>query len=142
MLSKDKKLLLIGRVTDLSGVPIRTIRYYESLGLLESLERTQGGFRQFSLSVLTRLSFIKRAQSLGLSLQEIGEILQVYDGGKPACNEIQQKLNDKILEIDHQVEELFGLRNELKTILSGWDSLTTKSEETICPNIQPDALNS
>ena len=138
VISQDNKLLLIGQVTDLSGVPIRTIRYYESLGLLQSLERTEGGFRQFSLSVLTRLSFIKRAQSLGLSLQEIGEILQVYDGGKPPCNEIQQKLNDKILEIDHQVELLFGLRNELKTLLSSWDNLTTKSEKTICPNIQPD----
>jgi DNA-binding transcriptional MerR regulator len=62
-------MLFIGQVTALSGVPIRTIRYYESLGLLKSSGRTEGGFRQFSLDVLKRLSFIKRAQSLGLNLQ-------------------------------------------------------------------------
>ncbi len=138
VLSQDKKLLLIGQVTALSGVPIRTIRYYESLGLLNSSGRTEGGFRQFSSDVLARLSFIKRAQSLGLSLQEIGEILAVYDGGKPACDDIHQKLEDKILEIDRQIEQLLTLRGELRGLLSGWDSFSTTSEDTICPIIQKD----
>jgi len=138
VLSQDHKPLLIGQVTALSGVPIRTIRYYESLGLLKSSGRTEGGFRQFSSDVLMRLSFIKRAQTLGLSLQEIGEILQVYDGGKPACDEIQQKLKDKIFEINLQIEQLLTLRGELRGLLSGWDSLTTKPENTICPIIQKD----
>ncbi|NJM69576.1 MAG: heavy metal-responsive transcriptional regulator [Scytonema sp. RU_4_4] len=136
MLTQDKKLLLIGQVTALSGIPIRTIRYYESLGLIQSLGRTEGGFRQFSSNVLTRLSFIKRAQSLGLSLQEIGEILEVYDGGKPACDEIHLKLRDKISEIDRQIEQLLTLREELTGLLSGWDSLSTKPQDTICPIIQ------
>lgn len=138
MLSQEQKLLLIGEVTAMSGVPIRTIRYYESLGLLKSSGRTQGGFRQFSSDVLKRLAFIKRAQSLSLSLQEIGEILQVYDGGKPACDEIQHKLTDKISEIDQQIEQLLTLRSELRKLLSGWDNLTIKPDDTICPNIQKD----
>ncbi len=138
MLSQDQKPLLIGQVTALSGVPIRTIRYYESLGLLKSSGRTEGGFRQFSSDILMRLSFIKRAQTLGLSLQEICEILQVYDGGKPACDEIQQKLKDKIFEINRQIEQLLTLRGELRQLLSGWDSFTTKPEDTICPIIQKD----
>ena len=138
MLSQDQKPLLIGQVTAFSGVPIRTIRYYESLGLLKSSGRTEGGFRQFSSDILMRLSFIKRAQTLGLSLQEICEILQVYDGGKPACDEIQQKLKDKIFEINRQIEQLLTLRSELRGLLSGWDSLTTKPEDTICPIIQKD----
>lgn len=136
VLTQDKKLLLIGQVTALSGIPIRTIRYYESLGLIQSIGRTEGGFRQFSSNVLTRLSFIKRAQSLGLSLQEIGEILEVYDGGKPACDEIHHKLKDKISEIDRQIEQLLTLREELRGLLSGWDSLSTKPQDTICPIIQ------
>jgi MerR family transcriptional regulator, copper efflux regulator len=138
VLTQDKKLLLIGQVTALSGVPIRTIRYYESLGLIQSSGRTEGGFRQFSSDVLTRLSFIKRAQNLGLSLQEIGEILNVYDGGRPACDEIQPRLKDKILDIDRQIEQLLTLRDELKELLSKWDSVPTKPEDTICPIIQND----
>ncbi len=131
-------MLLIGQVTALSGVPVRTIRYYESLGIIQSSGRTEGGFRQFSSDVLKRLSFIKRAQSLGLSLQEISEILQVYDGGKPACDEIQHKLQDKISEIDYQIEELLTLRGELQELLSEWQSVSTKPEDRICPIIQQD----
>ncbi|MER3492213.1 MAG: heavy metal-responsive transcriptional regulator [Mastigocladus sp. ERB_26_2] len=131
-------MLLIGQVTALSGVPIKTIRYYESLGLLKSSGRTEGGFRQFSWDVLKRLSFIKRAQSLGLSLQEISEILQIYDGGKPACDEIQQKLQDKISEIDYQIEQLLTLRDELQELLSQWHSVPTRPEDRICPIIQQD----
>ncbi|BAZ70093.1 MAG: heavy metal-responsive transcriptional regulator [Pelatocladus maniniholoensis HA4357-MV3] len=131
-------MLLIGQVTALSGVPIRTIRYYESFGLIQSSGRTEGGFRQFSLDVLKRLSFIKRAQSLGLSLQEISEILQVYDGGKPACDEIQHKLQDKISHIDYQIEQLLTLRGELQELLSEWHSVSTKPEDRICPIIQQD----
>ncbi|MEH2213870.1 MULTISPECIES: heavy metal-responsive transcriptional regulator [unclassified Nostoc] len=136
MLTQDKKLLLIGQVTDLTGIPIRTIRYYESLGLINSLRRTEGGFRQFSLDVLTRLAFIKRAQNLGLSLEEIGNILQVYDQGQTPCGEIKEKLEDKVLQIDRQIDQLLTLRSEIKGLLSGWKNISDHHEKTICPIIQ------
>lgn len=136
MLTQDQKLLLIGQVTALSGIPIRTIRYYESLGLLKTSGRTEGGFRQFSPEVLTRLAFIKRAQNLGLSLEEIGELLNVYDQGNPPCHEIKEKLEDKLLEIDHQIEQLLTLRTELGGLLSGWQSIQSLQDGTICPIIQ------
>ena len=123
MLTQEQKLLLIGQVKALSNVPIRTIRYYESLGLIESCDRTEGGFRQFDESILARLAFIKRSQSLGLSLQEIGELLQVYDRGQLPCDEVQAKLKHKIVEIDKQVDELLTLRSELGGILSNWEKL-------------------
>ncbi|MEM7725460.1 MAG: heavy metal-responsive transcriptional regulator [Cyanobacteria bacterium P01_A01_bin.45] len=136
MLAKDDSLLLIGEVKTKSGVPIKTIRYYESLGLIKSTSRTNGGFRLFSEGIFTRLSFIKRAQSLGLSLQEIGDILQIYDNGNSACDNIQHKLEDKIDTIDRQIEDLLKLREELQQLLSKWQSLSKKPENTICPNIQ------
>ena len=61
----------IGLIAKESGVPIKTIRYYEELGLLKASSRTEGGFRLFDPDVFARLHFIKRAQSLGLSLLEI-----------------------------------------------------------------------
>ncbi|MEH2265240.1 heavy metal-responsive transcriptional regulator [Nostoc sp.] len=136
MLTQNEKLLLIGQVTDISGIPIRTIRYYESLGLLKSSRRTEGGFRQFSLDVLTRLAFIKRAQNLGLSLEEIGNILQVYDQGQAPCGEIKEKLEDKLLHIDRQIDQLLTLRSEIKGLLSGWKNTSDRNEDTICPIIQ------
>jgi DNA-binding transcriptional MerR regulator len=97
VLIQDKQLLLVGQVTEQSGVPIRTIRYYESLGLIQSSARTKGGYRQFTGDVLTRLAFIKRAQHLGLSLEEILDILKVYDHGQPPCYDIHEKLQEKLL---------------------------------------------
>lgn len=131
-----RKLLLIGQVTALSNVPIRTIRYYESLGLIQSGDRTEGGFRQFSEDVLARLAFIKRSQSLGLSLQEIGELLKVYDRGQLPCDDVQDRLKNKIIEIDKQIDELLTLRTELGGILSGWENVNTLQPGTIYPVIQ------
>jgi DNA-binding transcriptional MerR regulator len=106
VLIQDKQLLLIGQVTEKSGIPIRTIPYYESLGLIQSSARTEGVYRQFTADVLTRLAFIKRAQHLGLSLEEIRDILKVYDHGKPpCCYDIHKKLQVKLI-IAHQVEQL------------------------------------
>ena len=136
MLTQEDKLLLIGQVTALSNVPIRTIRYYESLGLIQSGDRTEGGFRQFDESVLARLAFIKRSQSLGLSLQEIGELLKVYDRGQLPCDDVQAKLKNKMVEIDQQIDELLTLRTELGGILSGWENFHSLQPGTICPVIQ------
>ncbi|MDZ4871771.1 MAG: Mercuric resistance operon regulatory protein [Chroococcidiopsis cubana SAG 39.79] len=134
----QERSLLIGQVTAMSGVPIRTIRYYETLGLLQSSSRTEGGFRQFSPDVLTRLSFIKRAQKLGLSLEEIQEILDVYDRGNLPCGEVKEKLEDKLRQIDRQIQQLMTLQAELKGLLSGWESVPVPQPGTICPIIQAD----
>lgn len=131
----QKNFLLIGQLATLSGIPIRTIRYYD-LGLLTSSARTEGGYRQFSDDDITRLAFIKRAQHLGLSLEEIGQILNVYDQGELPCGEVKHKLEAKIVQIDHQIEQLLTLRSELNGLLSGWENFPSNRDRTICPNIQ------
>lgn len=136
MLTQAQPLLFIGQVADQSGVPIKTIRYYEELGLLHSAGRTEGGFRQFSPQVLARLAFIKRAQSLGLSLQEISQILEVYDHGELPCGEVKHKLEHKLLEVDRQIQQLQILQAELNGLLSGWESFSVEKNGTICPIIE------
>ncbi|BCL38614.1 heavy metal-responsive transcriptional regulator [Nostoc sp. MS1] len=127
---------LIGSVAKESGVPIKTIRYYEELGLLKSTGRTEGGFRLFNGDVLERLHFIKRAQSLGLNLSEIKDFLQVYDAGELPCDHIKPKLEDKVKAIDEQIRQLLILRQELVGLLSGWEDKSDKSQATICPIIE------
>jgi MerR family transcriptional regulator, copper efflux regulator len=126
----------IGIVAKESGVPIKTIRYYEELGLLKSSGRTEGGFRLFNSDVLERLHFIKRAQSLGLSLSEIKEFLNVHDGGELPCEHIKIKLEDKVKAIDEQIQQLLILRQELSGLLSGWEIKPDDSHSTICPIIE------
>jgi MerR family transcriptional regulator, copper efflux regulator len=135
MLTQEQTLLKIGELSTKSGVPIKTIRYYEELGLLKTDKRTEGQFRLFHPDVVTRLLFIKRLQSLGLSLQEIKECLAAYDRGNLPCDDIQAKLEQQVTAIDRQVAELKLLRQELTDILQRWSNSPQKEPGAICPNL-------
>ncbi|MBD2258287.1 heavy metal-responsive transcriptional regulator [Pseudanabaena sp. FACHB-2040] len=126
---------LIGAVAKESGLPVKTIRYYDEIGLLKTAGRTEGGYRVFAEDVLTRLGFIRRAQSLGLTLTEIKDFLDVHDRGELPCSQIQVKLKDKLAEIEKQIQQLQVLKQELTGLLSGWKTIPDHSEETICPII-------
>jgi DNA-binding transcriptional MerR regulator len=132
----QEEIKQIGVVAKESGVPIKTIRYYEELGLLKASGRTEGGFRLFHSDVFARLNFIKRAQSLGLTLSEIKEFLNVHDQGDFPCEHIKVKLQDKLVDIDKQIQQLVILKQELEGLLSGWETIPETSEETICPIIE------
>ena len=132
----QEEIKQIGVVAKESGVPIKTIRYYEELGLLKASGRTEGGFRLFHSDVFARLNFIKRAQSLGLTLSEIKEFLNVHDQGDLPCEHIKVKLQDKLVDIDKQIQQLVILKQELEGLLSGWETIPETSEETICPIIE------
>jgi DNA-binding transcriptional MerR regulator len=86
--------------------------------------------------MVTRLAFIKRLQSLGLSLQEIGECLTVYDHGDLPCGDVKSKLEHQVSKIDRQVTELMFLRRDLRKILQHWSTSPDKQPEVICPNLQ------
>jgi DNA-binding transcriptional MerR regulator len=132
----QEQLKQIGTVAKESGVPIKTIRYYEELGLLKASGRTEGGFRLFDSDTLSRLNFIKRAQSLGLTLLEIKEFLNVHDQGELPCKHVKAKLQDKLVIIDEQIQQLLILKLELEGLLSGWETIPESSEQTICPIIE------
>jgi len=133
------KLHKIGEVATFSGLPVKTIRYYEELGLLSPVvTRAESGYRMFDSQVLKRLDFIKRAQSLGMSLKEIQEFLEIHDRGELPCTEVKQHIQSKLAAIDHQIVALETLRSELQGLLSGWREQpeSPNSAEIICPNIQ------
>jgi DNA-binding transcriptional MerR regulator len=134
-----EKLLKIGEVAETSGLPVKTIRYYEEIGLLTpTVERSESRYRLFHTQVLNRLAFIRRSQSLGLNLKEIQQILAVHDQGELPCGEVKQHLEAKVVEITQQIDALRTLRTELQGILSGWQEQPTadRINHTICPNIQ------
>jgi MerR family transcriptional regulator, copper efflux regulator len=132
----QEELKRIGSVAQESGLPIKTIRYYEELGLLKTFGRTEGNYRLFKSDVFARLRFIKRAQSLGLSLLEIKEFLEVHDQGDLPCDHIKVKLEEKLEAIEQQIQQLQLLKQELQGLLSGWETIPEHPEETICPIIQ------
>ncbi|NJN87527.1 MAG: heavy metal-responsive transcriptional regulator [Leptolyngbyaceae cyanobacterium SL_7_1] len=130
----------IGEVAIASGLPVKTIRYYDEIGLLTpTVERSDSRYRLFSNDVVQRLAFIKRSQSLGLSLAEIQQILEVHDRGQLPCGEMKQHLEAKVEAITAQIIALETLKIELQGILSGWQEQPSVPwvTETICPNLQP-----
>ncbi|MGB3613559.1 MAG: heavy metal-responsive transcriptional regulator [Elainellaceae cyanobacterium] len=139
ILSPVEHPLKIGQVASQSGLPIKTIRYYEDIGLLSpTVARSPSGYRLFAPEVLNRLSFIKRAQSLGLSLDEVRQVLGVHDQGQLPCGEVKDYLVEKLAAVQTQIDDLTLLQGELKGILSQWQEQPSleRQARTICPNIQ------
>jgi DNA-binding transcriptional MerR regulator len=128
--------LKIGQLAIASGVPIKTIRYYEEIGLIQAIDRTEGHFRLFRPDTVNRLLFIKRLQSLGLSLQQIRDCLLVHERGDLPCEEIKDKLERQIREIDRQVEQLQLLRQQLTETLQEWTLTPSRDHSYICPNLK------
>lgn len=124
----------IGAVAKTTGVPIKTIRYYEEIGLLQASDRTEGGFRLFDPTIFSRLRFIKRAQQMGLSLAEIKKLLEVHDQGDLPCEHVKVKLVEKITEIDQQIQQLRLLQEQLKGLLTHQGDFD--SESIICPILE------
>lgn len=138
------KLLKIGEVADISGLPVKTIRYYDEIGLLTpTLERSESGYRLFKPEVFDRLAFIKRTQSLGLSLSEVKDILSVHDQGELPCDEVKQHIYEKVQAISQQIEALTTRKFELQELLAHWqdDPSIKSAAKTICPNILPAMTN-
>jgi MerR family copper efflux transcriptional regulator len=141
--TEAERLLKIGEVATNSDLPIKTIRYYEEIGLLTpTVCRSEANYRLFEPTVLGRLAFIKRSQSLGLSLREIQNILAVHDRGQLPCADVKQNLQQKVQQITEQIESLELLRSELQGLLSGWQDQPPKelAAQTICPNLQTRAM--
>ena len=125
----------IGELSSKSQVPIRTIRYYEEIGLLPVPDRSEGHFRLFPLETIQRLLFIKRLQILGLSLQEVKDCLALSDRGELPCAELRIKLEHHIEAIDQQIQEMAALRQQLCDTLQDWDETPQPQENIICPNL-------
>lgn len=99
-----------------SGVPPKTIRYYEQIGLLAPAKRGDNRYRLYDEQDVEQLRFIGRARALDFSLQEIAQILATRDRGEPPCGHVVDILRDHIAEIETRIRDLEVLREELTTL--------------------------
>ena len=107
----------IGDLSSASGVPTPTIRFYEKRGLLPEPQRQPNGYRIYEPSAVDRIAFIKRAQGAGLTLTEIGGVLDVRADGRTPCSHVSQLLSSKLSDVDAQMRELRTLRRELEALI-------------------------
>lgn len=105
----------IGTASEQSRLPVKTIRYYEDIGLVRPL-RSENGYRDFSDADLQRLKFLQRARSLGFSIEECRELLSLYEDGNRASADVKAITQSKIVEIDRKIDELKSLKKVLTTL--------------------------
>ncbi|MEX2550966.1 MAG: heavy metal-responsive transcriptional regulator [Nitriliruptoraceae bacterium] len=113
----------IGQLAERIGVNPKTIRYYESIGLLPEPARTPAGYRDYREDDADRLAFIRRAQQLGLNLDEIGEILALRELGERPCGYVLEVANTRLAELDRRIADMQRARAELDALLQHTDEL-------------------
>ncbi len=111
--NKNRTQLKIGELAGDLGLNPKTIRYYEEIGLLPEPERTLSGYRVYTHSDRERLRFIAKAKAIGLTLEEIGEILRLREGGEQPCKHVVELLDSKVAQVDHYLRALSDFRQEL-----------------------------
>ncbi|QLE46281.1 heavy metal-responsive transcriptional regulator (plasmid) [Nostoc sp. C052] len=133
-----KKLLKIGELAKQTDVAVGTIRYYESLGLLTPVERSENGYRYYDGEAIKRLQFIKKAQSLQFSLSEIQQIVGVRSHGSPACPLVRGLLKKKIADLEEQIYRMKALKDELEAYQESWLSrpLDDPCSKELCSMIE------
>jgi MerR family transcriptional regulator, copper efflux regulator len=105
-------MMNIGTAAEKSGLPAKTIRYYEDIGLLTA-GRAANGYRDYSREDIHRLSFVQRARSLGFTIEECRQLLSLYSDRSRASADVKAIAAEKLQEIDRKIEELHSLRETL-----------------------------
>lgn len=105
--------MLIGELAGETGVPRKTLRFYEGEGLLHEPGRLPNGYRDYDRTAIDRVTFIKQAQSAGLTLAQIGEILSIRDRGETPCTHVAELIDRRRREVDRRIAELLATRDTL-----------------------------
>ena len=110
--------MLIHELAKQTGVPAKTIRYYESIGLLPRPKRSANNYRQYAPAEAERLRFIASARSLGFSLDDVAEILAARDDGIAPCQRVLDAIAHRLAEVDRRIADLLALRDSLRQLQS------------------------
>ncbi len=115
MSSDDPESMTIGRLARAAGVGVETIRYYQQRGLLPVPEPA-GTFRRYPVALTARIHFVKRAQELGFSLDEITELLRLEDGAQRSS--IRRIASDRLSQIERKMADLKRMQKALKHLVA------------------------
>ena len=127
--------LRIGEVAKRAGVSIDTLRYYEKVRLLPRASRSTGGFRLYAPEHVERVRFIKHAQQLGFSLDEIRGLLA--SGSAEECMKVRDLLHNKLSEMDERLKSIRAFRRVLARHLSACEAELKKHRDSACCPVLP-----
>ncbi|MEJ7863026.1 MAG: heavy metal-responsive transcriptional regulator [Pyrinomonadaceae bacterium] len=124
--------LQIGEIATHSGVSVDTVRYYEKLKLLPRAARSGGGYRMFPAEAVERIKFIKQAQEMGFSLDEVKRLFST--GGANQCREVRELLLGKLVELERKINQMRDFKKVLNRHLDECDNeLKAHGDQSACP---------
>jgi MerR family mercuric resistance operon transcriptional regulator len=125
--------MTIGKLAQRAGVPTTTLRFYERAGLLRPNGRSAGNYREYTPESLERLRFIRSAQSVGLSVKDVVELLNVTDAQDSPCDDVQNLLRRRLDEIRHRMKDL---RRIEKTLAQALRTCCTPDDPGLCRGVK------
>jgi MerR family copper efflux transcriptional regulator len=109
----------IGTAARQSGVPAKTIRYYEAVGLIEPADRTASGYRVYDRRDVETLRFVQRARSLGFPVEDVGSLLALWHDRTRSSAEVKALAERRVADIDRKMAELREMRDTLVHLMEG-----------------------
>ncbi|MDE2468360.1 MAG: Cu(I)-responsive transcriptional regulator [Bradyrhizobium sp.] len=106
----------IGEAASQSGVPPKTIRYYEEIGLIAPAERLENRYRAYDNNDVQTLRFIQRARSLGFSLKEVASLLSLYRDRRRASRDVKRLALAHVAELDRKIAEMKAIRDTIANL--------------------------
>lgn len=125
--------MTIGELATAARVNAQTVRYYERRGILAEPPRTDSGYRQYEPEALARLRFIKRAQELGFTLEDIRELLELRVEDPAACPMVQAKTQTKLEKVQRKIRELERMERVLDQLAA---SCAAREATAECPILE------
>lgn len=108
----------IGTAAAQSGVPAKTIRYYEDIGLIPKPGRTGSGYRDYAEADVETLKFIQRARSLGFSVKDVGDLLALWRDRERASADVRRIAQGHVAEVERKIAELEAIRRTLQSLIT------------------------
>jgi len=123
----------IGALSKKYGISTSALRYYEKVGLIQSRRNDENGYREFTDDMARRLKFIKNAQSVGFSLENIKDILHIgAQNDLSCCDSVRTLLHTKLSEVQKQITELKAMKNNLQKIEAVWAAQSNSLDNGLC----------
>jgi DNA-binding transcriptional MerR regulator len=119
-MEQNDDLLRVGAVAKTAGVGVQTLHYYERLGLLPKPHRSAANYRLYSADAIRRVRFIKKAQAIGLTLEETKQILNLKERGHPPCHRVAELGEKHLRDVDARLARLRAFRQRLAKCVKDW----------------------
>jgi DNA-binding transcriptional MerR regulator len=120
IMRRDEDSLKVGAVAKAAGVGVQALHYYERLGLLPKPQRSKANYRLYSPETIRRVRFIKKAQAVGLTLEETKQILDLKDHGRAPCAKVAELGEKHFALINARLRQLRAYRRALGRALGEW----------------------